>query len=711
MTPGGREHDVTPESPSRSGDETVPVPRTGLTSTFFSHTYVWVGVLLGLAFWPLESTIHVIVFEEDSFVSQLFTLDPHELWKRILIFVLLTFFGIYAQHGINVRRRSEEAVRISEKKYRTLIQEALNPIFVFDSTGRFLDFNQSTLSFFELGSDEILETTYQELTSPYPRFTTTNGRPVAPVHGLSEKDVVVGSTTKTLLLNIVPLSMEAGQRASYFGIGQDITERKQFQQNLEFAHKELTQIFQTASSAMRLIDREFRVIKINETFAELAGLSAEDAIGSKCFDTFAGDRCKTRDCPLTQILKGKKKIEYRINKTRRDGTELSCQLTARPFFNSKGDPIGIVESFNDVTELSRTRDALRTERDKLRNILFQQYEGVGILRSDRTVGYQNETLARDFGDCIDRHCYEAFAGAEQPCEDCTFSEVLQTNTRRRCEIDSVDGRIREHTYTTFRDIDDNQKVLVHLRDITEARASHAAAVQAEQLAAIGALSAGVAHEINNPINGIINYAQMIIDKERGPAEIRDISDRIVKEGERIARIVASLLSYARRGVQEETTTSVEELINESLTLIGAQMKKEAITLDVRFADNLPRVFCVPQEIQQVFLNVISNARDALNRKYPENEGVKRLEIFADIDQSGGGRWVRVIFRDNGIGIESAIKDKIMKPFFSTKPKGKGTGLGLSISHDIIRDNGGELTIDSQAGQSTTVQVRLPEVTM
>ncbi len=410
-----------------SSNSTVRAVRAGpsavagrVVSALMPYTYVWAGVVFGALFWPLESLIHILVFEEESFVTQLLTLDPHELWKRVLIFVLMTAFGGYAQHGINVRRRSEQAVRVSEKKYRTLIQEALNPIFVFDSYGHFVDFNQSTLNFFELDRDQLLATTYQEVTSPYPRFTKVNGQPVIPEQGLSEKDVVVGPVTKTLLLNIVPLSAESDDLQSYFGIGQDITERKQFQQNLEFAHKELTQIFQTASSAMRLIDRDFRVIKINETFAELAVITPEDAIGSKCYSVFAGDRCNTPDCPLAQILDGKKKIEYRIKKKRRDGTELTCQLTARPFFNSKGDPIGIVESFNDVTELVLTQNALRTERDKLRNVLFQQYEGVGILRSDHTVEYQNDALAREFGDCVGRHCFEVFVGADQPCPDCNM---------------------------------------------------------------------------------------------------------------------------------------------------------------------------------------------------------------------------------------------------------------------------------------------------
>ncbi len=700
---------MAPESLTRdSNGSGAPARRI---PTIFSHTYAWAGILLGVLFWPLEGIIHILVFEEDSFVTQLFTLDPHELWKRILIFVLLTLFGAYAQHGINVRRRSEQAVRVSEKKYKTLIEEALNPIFVFDLHGSFLDFNQSTLNFFELDREELSATTYQEITAAYPQFGRSDGRPVRPEEGLSEMDFVVGASTKTLLLNIVPLATETGELPSYFGIGQDITERKQFRQNLELAHKELTQIFQTASSAMRMIDREFRVIKVNETFAELAGVSAEDAIGRKCFAVFAGDRCDTPECPLAQILAGKKKIDYRIKKKTLDGTELTCLLTARPFFNSRGEVIGIVESFNDVTELTHTQDALRNERDKLRNILFQQYEGVGILRSDYTVEYQNEALMREFGDCIDRHCHDAFVGGDRPCANCKMRDAMETGTRHRCEFSSAGGRTFEHTYTPFWDIDNEQKVLVYLRDVTEAKVSHAAAVQSEQLAAIGELAAGVAHEINNPINGIINYAQMIMDRERDIRQIQNISGRIAKESNRIARIVASLLSYARRGGQEVTASSVDELVTESLTLIGAQMKKEAITLDVQLAEHLPRVFCIPQEIQQVFLNIISNARDALNKKHPENGLAKRLEIHADIDETAGDRWVRVSFRDNGTGIPEDIRDKIMKPFFSTKPKGKGTGLGLSISHDIIRENGGELTIESEVGRFTEVNVRLPEVTM
>ena len=132
------------------------------------------------------------------------------------------------------------------------------------------------------------------------------------------------------------------------------------------------------------------------------------------------------------------------------------------------------------------------------------------------------------------------------------------------------------------------------------------------------------------MNGIINYAQMLINQERDHHEIREISKRIVKEGERVARIVASLLSFARRGVRQRKIvySASMSLIDESLTLVGAQLRKDAISLDVDVPPSLPKVVCVPQEIEQVFLNLLNNASYALNQRYPDGDAGKVLRIEA-----------------------------------------------------------------------------------
>ena len=678
---------------------------------FSANTFVWAGVVFAVINWLAESALHVWVFHEGSFRSQVFTSDPHELWMRLVAGALLIFFGFSVQQGINLRRRTEEALKTSERKYRAVIEEALNPVFVFDAEGRFLDVNEASLQFFELDRDQLLSTKYQEIPGSLD-LSTPGNFPFTPVLGQTEVDFPIGGATKTLLLNIVPLPMSEDAPSLYYGIGQDITDRKQAEHDLELAHEEVNQIFQTASSAMRLIDRDFNVLKVNETFVNFSGVSRDDSVGTKCFDVFAGDRCHTDQCPMKRILQSKQEIEFEIrDETRIDGSEVSCLLTARPFVNPDGETIGIVESFKDITEITKAQKALQAESDKLQHILFQQFEGVSILRTDHTIEYQNETLTKEIGDCSGVPCYTAFKGTDAPCSTCYMHKAIETGKLQRCEFEVDDGRTLEHTYTPFSDTNSEEKVVVYLRDITEMRASRAAAIRAEQLAGVGELAAGVAHEINNPINGIINYAQMLINSTRGSLKVGDIGERIVKEGDRVARIVASLLSFARRGSDLKVLTSIDEILSESLTLVGTQIRKDSISLDVDVAHDLPPVNCIPQEIQQVFLNILNNARFALNASYLENGRPKKLAIFAILQKREDDWVIRISFRDSGTGIAPDIVDKVMSPFFSTKPRGKGTGLGLSISQDIVHAHGGDLTIESADGEFTTVSVELPAVVM
>jgi signal transduction histidine kinase len=235
----------------------------------------------------------------------------------------------------------------------------------------------------------------------------------------------------------------------------------------------------------------------------------------------------------------------------------------------------------------------------------------------------------------------------------------------------------------------------------------AAVMRSEQLAALGELAAGVAHEINNPINGIINYAQILLNQSREGSEVNDVAKRVIKEGDRIARIVEGLLSFARREEEHKTPVSVSEIISESLTLTEAQMRKDVIVLKKDIPIDLPEVLAQAQEIEQVFVNIISNARYALNKKYPEVDKNKILEITAKTLNEDGRALVRVSFDDRGTGIPANIIDKVMNPFFSTKPEGKRTGLGLSISHGIMSDHGGSLAIHSVEGKFTRVDVDLP----
>jgi len=247
-------------------------------------------------------------------------------------------------------------------------------------------------------------------------------------------------------------------------------------------------------------------------------------------------------------------------------------------------------------------------------------------------------------------------------------------------------------------------------DVTEKATLRMEAIRARQLGSLGELAAGVAHEINNPINSVINYAQILSNKSNDGSMEKDIASRIIKESDRIANIVNSLLSIARVRDKkvEMKSVSVNTLVNETFSLTGAQLRKDGVKVKLDIPQKLPKIYANEQQIQQVFLNVISNARYALNQKYQQKgEEGKVLEVTGEEITVSGSPQVKITFYDRGTGIPANILDKIGEPFFTTKPKGSGTGLGLSICGSIIREHGGILTFDSVEGEYCKVIILLP----
>ncbi len=245
------------------------------------------------------------------------------------------------------------------------------------------------------------------------------------------------------------------------------------------------------------------------------------------------------------------------------------------------------------------------------------------------------------------------------------------------------------------------------RDITEMKRLRDEAIRDAHLASIGRLAASVAHEINNPISGVINYAQIIRKKCFLEDKYRGFLDEIVVESERIATIVKDLLLCARPDSGEQVLTDLNDIYVQTFSLISKQFDKNFITVKASFPDDLPPVLVKPQQIKQVILNLFTNALYALNKKFPDANPKKILEVDAQSSSGRKGPRVSLTFHDHGIGIPAGMTSRVCDPFFSTKPPGEGTGLGLSISYTIIKDHGGSLQIDSSEGDYTKVIVELP----
>jgi signal transduction histidine kinase len=238
-------------------------------------------------------------------------------------------------------------------------------------------------------------------------------------------------------------------------------------------------------------------------------------------------------------------------------------------------------------------------------------------------------------------------------------------------------------------------------------------VQSEKLSAIGQLAAGVAHELNNPLGGILGYAQFTLEKLRknvpektAPKEIqsyvRYVSD-IEVQARRCKTIVQNLLRFSRSSrVTEFEPVDINATINETVQFIEHQLRISQIEIEVSLAEKLPTIYGNTGQLQQVFTNLLINAMHA-------SEAGQTLAVVSRYSPALGefGGAIELDFVDQGKGIPEENLNKIFEPFFTTKDIGKGTGLGLSVSYGIIKEHGGEITVNSAVGEGTTFTIVLP----
>jgi signal transduction histidine kinase len=285
------------------------------------------------------------------------------------------------------------------------------------------------------------------------------------------------------------------------------------------------------------------------------------------------------------------------------------------------------------------------------------------------------------------------------------------------DFPSTGRRFMDISYSPY--VDHDQRIVgfvVNGRDITESRKAEMERVlleaqlrQSQKLEAIGTLAGGVAHEINNPVNGIMNYAQLILDRLGPDHEVAEYAVEIGKEATRVAKIVEDLLSFARREKHERRPTHLSDILDSTLSLLRTNILRDQITLEVALPDDLPSVQCRSQQIRQVFVNLLTNAMDSLNEKYPRDHDRenKKITIVAHIFEKQKSLWIRITVADDGTGVTQETRERMFDPFFTTKPRYMGTGLGLSISHGIIKDHGGQISVESEEGEYTRFHIDLP----
>lgn len=391
--------------------------------------------------------------------------------------------------------------------------------------------------------------------------------------------------------------------------------------------------------------------------------------------------------------------------------------------NIRALPQIVERALREWRQLQLTREAeaeLRQSKARYKR-LYQQFQALldGIpdililFDANLQIGWINRAGMERFGigeleEETSPCCYEAFHGNSVPCSGCPVQASFASGKAEESLITTPGGRIWGIKAFPLKGPDGQiQNVIELASEVTEKIKLRAEGVRASQLATLGELAAGVAHEINNPVNSIINFGQLLLDRHQQGDRDHEVAREIIDDGMRIASMVRSLLSFAQNRGEAKRALRLDEIIAFCLDLSNSQLRKEGITVELDLPPDLPPVVVENQPIQQVVLNLISNARYALNEKYPPNHPGKRLSFRGRGLAGEGGARVRLEVTDFGTGIPAQVLGRVMDHYFTTKPPDRGNGLGLSMSREVVAKQGGELRIASVDGESTTVTLELP----
>ena len=271
-----------------------------------------------------------------------------------------------------------------------------------------------------------------------------------------------------------------------------------------------------------------------------------------------------------------------------------------------------------------------------------------------------------------------------------FSKVVDVSSKDECgELAAVFNQMIERVKTSRGQLEQTVETL---------KSTQNQLIQSEKLSGIGEFVAGVAHELNNPLTSVMGFAELL-QQSTLDEQHRRYLDMIFKSAKRCQKIVASLLSFARKHAPERKVLNVNGVVESAIEIVAYQLRTSNIEVITNLDPNLPATLVDPHQMQQVFLNIISNARQAMEGQ--ETKGRIRISTLA-----GGGR-VRIVFQDNGPGISEENLTKLFVPFFTTKEVGKGTGLGLSLCYGMVTEHGGTITPLSKPGEGATFTIDLP----
>ena len=470
---------------------------------------------------------------------------------------------------------------------------------------------------------------------------------------------------------------------------------------VEQSRKQWVEDFDAISDFIVVHDAGNRVLRLNRALAETLGLRPTEAIGYEI------DRLEILDSPPREgncpfCRNPRLAHEEFIH----EAGERTFLISASRIHNAQGIDWRTIHVMKDITDRRVAERRYRRERDFNKNILNNTQSMILVLDTAGLVSYANrrcfEAGYRE-QDLLGQPLVELVTPARRPLLAEALERTLQGAALDNLEVPLFRGSGTPGQFSiSLSPMRDEQgeinSVVVVMTDITDAASLQAKLMHTEKMAALGQLVSGVAHEVNNPLAAIVGFTDLLLENPAVPDDAKEELQVILQEAQRTRVIVQNLLSFARQMPAQREPAQVNTILKQTMKLRAYDLENHGVELTEKYAVELPMIIGDPHQLQQVFLNILNNAYDAVQ----EIRRTGKIEV----QTLHRGDKIEIMFRDNGPGISQI--DRIFDPFFTTKEVGKGTGLGLSICYGIIQAHRGEIVAKNNPdGDGSTFIVRLP----
>jgi len=514
-----------------------------------------------------------------------------------------------------------------------------------------------------------------------------------------------------------------GERPGNFGIDQEdemgqlaaaihqMSEKiAQKQTALNQQRDEYMDLFQRVPCLITVQSRSFELLRYNREFAE----KFDPKPGDHCFEAYKGRSERCRSCPVEKTFADGKSYSTEETGVDKDGSIKHWIVRSSPIFNEKGEVVAAMEISHDITERRLLEVELEQSEQKYHAIFNNIPNPVFVLdKNSLVILDSNESVRSIYGfrpeEINGRSFLELFRDDER---DSYAAKVVTTPVINQAKHIHKKGR---EIYVNLRlspAAYSGQKVLlVTTSDITKRLEAEQQLIQASKMATLGEMATGVAHELNQPLSVIKTASSFLTKKITNGQTIRkDILDtmliKVDENVDRATKIINHMRQFARKSDLEMETVNVNALLESALEIFSQQLKARGIEINKSFADNLSEIKADPGRLEQVFINLLLNARDAIEEQCARHPG-ERISKRIDLKTVREGPVVTVEVCDTGTGIPDNIAKKIFEPFYTTKEVGKGTGLGLSISYGIVKECGGDIMALPNRGKGTCFRITFP----